>query len=97
MSGQTYDHVARKSLQKDLGINCRLEMIGKARVRDQWENEISATYIGYSDESMALNQEQIEEGKFLSIQEIKKLTKQKNATPHLAHSLKLYIQHKNAR
>ena len=62
MSGQTYDQVAKQSLLKDLEINCKLKMIGKARVHDQWENEISVTYIGYSDETMKLNSEQIEGG-----------------------------------
>ena len=92
ISGQTYNQTAKQSLQKDLGINCKLEMIGKARVHDQWENEISVTYIGYSDDTFNLNPKQIEDGKFLTVKEIKELTKQKNVTPHLAHSLELYLR-----
>lgn len=93
LSGQTYDPVAKQSLKKDLGINCKLVLIGKARVHDQYENEISATYVGYSDKTMKLNPQQIEGGKFLTIQEIKRLTKRKNVTPHLAHSLEMYLQY----
>lgn len=35
MSGQTYNQVARQSLKSDLGINCKLIFLGKARVHDQ--------------------------------------------------------------
>ncbi|MBW2991086.1 NUDIX domain-containing protein [Candidatus Woesearchaeota archaeon] len=92
-SSQTYDQVAQDALKNTLGIKCDLEMIGKARVHDEFENEISATYIGYSDKSMNFNPEQIKGGKFFTVSEIKELTKQKNVTPHLAHSLEIYLNH----
>lgn len=95
MQGQSYDLVVKESLKNTLGIVCRLVMIGKARVHDDFENEISATYVGYSDENMNFNPDQIEGGKFLSVEEIKRLIKQKNVTPHLAHSLEVYLDYKN--
>ncbi|OGM03166.1 hypothetical protein A3K72_00550 [Candidatus Woesearchaeota archaeon RBG_13_36_6] len=95
LSGQDYDQVAKQSLKDTLGIDCKLTFIGKARVHDKFENEISATYIGYSDEKMDFNPKQIEGGKFFSIQEIRELTKKKNVTPHLAHSLNIYLRHKD--
>jgi len=94
MAGQDYDETARSALRETLGIGCRLTMIGKARIKDKWENEISATYVGYSDAAMNFNPKQIECGKFLTVSEIKKLPKQKNVTPHRAHSLGVYLEYK---
>ncbi len=94
LSGQTYSKVALKALKETLGISCKLKMIGKARVHDKYENEISATYIGYSNKKLRFNKRQIEGGEFFTIKEIKKLTKQKNVTPHLKHSLKLYLKYR---
>ena len=94
LAGQSYDEVAKESLKNMLGIDCKLTFIGKARVHDKFENEISATYIGYSDEEMDFNPEQIEGGKFFSIKEIRELAKQKNVTPHLAHSLDVYLEYR---
>ncbi len=97
MVNESYDQVAHNSLKETLGISCDLKMIGKARVKDEFENEISATYIGYSNEKMDFNPEQIEGGKFFTIEEIEKLTQEKNVTPHLAHSLEVYrkqIEHR---
>ena len=74
MVGDTYEDVAQKSLKKDLGISCKLQMIGKARIHDSMENEISATFIGFCDKKMKLNPEQIQTGKFLAIDEIRTLT-----------------------
>lgn len=91
-SGQTYEQIAKESLKKHLGISCELIMIGKARVRDNFENEISATYIGYSDDPMNLNKDEIENGEFLTVEQIKRLLKQENVTPHLAHSLDIYLK-----
>lgn len=91
--GQTYDEVAYKSLSNTLGIKCGLKMIGKARVSDNYENEISALYIGNSDKGMKFNIDQVEGGNFLTIEEIKELIKQKNVTPHLSHSLNIYLDY----
>ncbi len=92
-SGQSYDEVAAEFLKKHLGISCELKMVGKARVKDSFENEISATYIGYSDEEMKFEKEEIEGGKFLTIDEIKELGKRKDSTPDLGHSLEVYLKH----
>ena len=95
--GETYDLTAHRALKNTLGVDCPLIFIGKARVQDKIENEISATYIGYigySKEKLRFNPQQIEGGKFLTIDQIKKLTRQKNVTPHLGHSLELYREYK---
>lgn len=91
-SDQNYDQVAEESLRTNLGINCHLEMIGKVRVHDKYENEISATYVGYSNEKIHILNSDIEDGRFFTIDEIKELTKKHNVTPHLIISLKLYLE-----
>jgi len=94
LSGQTCDQVAQESLLHNLGINCKLRSIGKIRVHDQYENEISETYIGFSDKPMSLNKKEIEDGKFLTVNNIKELIKQENVTPHLVKSLEIYLRNK---
>ncbi len=94
-TGETYDAVAKRALLSDLGIRCRLEKIGITRIKDDLENEISATYIGYSDDTkMKLNPLQMKDGKFLTVKEVMKLSTQRNVTPHFAHALDLYINFK---
>ncbi len=67
-------------------------MIGKIRVKDLLENEMSATYIGYSDEKMNLNKKKIKDGKLLTVEEIRELAKRDKVTPHLLLSLDLYLK-----
>src|SRR3989338_953362 len=93
LSGQKYDSVAADSLQKHLGLKCELINIGKVRVQDESENEISATYVGYSDDEMKINKDEIEGGVFLTAREIQKLIKTEKVTPHTMHSLDLYLDY----
>ena len=64
-------------------------MISKHRAEDEAENEITAVYVGEAEE-VNLNNEIFETGKFLTIAEIKKLARQKNATPYINVALKFY-------
>ena len=75
-----------------MGIDCDLKLIGKSRIKDEYENEISATFVGHTDKSMKLNQKEIEGGKFLTTKEIKELIESENTTPHLADALELYLE-----
>ncbi|MDO8626835.1 MAG: NUDIX domain-containing protein [Candidatus Diapherotrites archaeon] len=95
LSGQNYEDVAHESLENMLGIHCELELIGKDRVQDETENEIVELFIGNSDDNMSFNPRQVEDGKFLSVEEVEELTKQENATPHLAKALEIYLDYKN--
>lgn len=85
----------KRGLTNTLGIDCDLEYIGKSRIKDKSENEISATFIGYADEDMKFNPNEIEGGKFFTVDEVRELAKKENTTPHLAHALNLYLKHKN--
>ena len=97
LTGETYDAVAKKALLSYLGIRCDLENIGMTRIKDDFEHEISATYVGYSDDAMKLNPLQIKEGKFFTVKEAMKLSTQRNVTPHFTHALDLYINFRGSR
>lgn len=88
--GNDYDKTAQESVKGLLGIKCKLEMIGKLRVMDERENELSATYVGHSDK-VKINANEIEDGKFFTIEEIRHLLEKEKCTPHLLASLELYL------
>jgi len=88
--GNDYDKTAQESVKSLLGIKCRLEMIGKLRVMDEKENELSATYVGHSGK-VKVNANEIEDGKFFTAEEIRHLAETEKCTPHLLASLELYL------
>ncbi|HLD05640.1 MAG TPA: hypothetical protein VJG90_08020 [Candidatus Nanoarchaeia archaeon] len=93
-SEEEYDSTAREALGFLLGLHCPLENIGKIRVQDEVENEISAVYVGYSEELIQLNKEKLDDGQFFSLADLNELIKKERCTPHLALSLKQYLEHK---
>lgn len=91
--GKGYDETAKEAVKSLLDVKCKLEMIGKLRISDSMENEISATYIGMADK-IKTNKEEIEDGRFLTVDEIRNLLKTNKCTPHLLQSLELYLEKK---
>ncbi len=96
LPGQDYDAAAADALHKKLGLFCKLTEIGKIKVRGNSENEISETYVGHigSDSELKPNDPNWKEGRFLSVDEIKRLIIQKMTTPHLEMSLELYLRNR---
>ncbi len=94
LSGMDYDATAKESLKSSLGVNCKLEMIGKVRIKDDRENEVSATYVGYSNK-VKINEKEAEDGRFFTLEELKDLMQKEQCTPHLLQSLELYLQKKH--
>ena len=90
-SGKDADKSACESVKHNIGIDCELKMIGKVRVQDRFENEISSTYIGYADGPLRIKSGEIEEGRFMAVEEIRRLVDQEHVTPHLILSLDQYI------
>ena len=43
--GESYHETAKRGLVNTLGIDCDLKPIGKSRIKDESENEISATFL----------------------------------------------------
>lgn len=95
LPGEGYEETAKRGLTNTLGIDCELEFIGKSRIKDEFENEISATFVGYTDEDMKFNPDEIEGGRFLTVDEIRKLSETQNTTPHLMQALEHYLEHKD--
>ncbi|MEM2183393.1 MAG: NUDIX domain-containing protein [Candidatus Bathyarchaeia archaeon] len=71
--GESYEEAARRELMEELGINAQLKWIGKFRCFSNVEREISALYICYHNGPFNLNSEEISEGRFVSIAEIKRM------------------------
>ena len=94
MPEQDYAAAADDALHKKLGLTCKLTGIGKIRVKGNNENEISETYVGHidNDSDLKSNDPMWKGGKFLTVEEIKKLIAEKKTTPHLAQSLDLYLR-----
>lgn len=89
-SGQTYDQTAKKSLKDSMD----LKFLGKVRVHDEYENEISYTYtvtVNLSGNEH-IKSNPAEPGEFFTIDEIKKLSERSKMTPYVMQSIKLYLK-----
>lgn len=70
-------------------------MIGKDRIENNIENEISALFVGHYDGKLEFNFKQIEGGKFFSVEELKELVKKEKVTSHLVEAFKTYLSYLN--
>lgn len=91
-AGQSYDETTRESLKETLGLDCKLKFLGKVRVHDKYENEISWTYVGYVDDLDKIKANSEEPGRFFRTDEIKNLKKKYKITPYVFKSLDLYLK-----
>lgn len=87
--GETYDAAANRLCRSVFGIDCKLEAVGKIRVKDGNENEISTMYIGHSNQKFKVKPNQFDEGRFLTPKEAKQLAHNQKVTPYLLHSIAL--------
>ncbi|MCX8171803.1 MAG: NUDIX domain-containing protein [Candidatus Bathyarchaeota archaeon] len=71
--GESYEEAARRELMEELGINAQLKYIGKFKCFSKTEREFSALYLCHHNGPIKLNSEEISEGKFMSIEEIKRM------------------------
>jgi isopentenyldiphosphate isomerase len=88
--GKSYDETARNRCFTDLGIQCSLTMIGKIRVDDGIENELSATYIGKYDEQIRPDLTKADRIQYFSREELENLITIETCTPHLIQSYNLF-------
>ncbi|KYH42086.1 MAG: NUDIX hydrolase [Candidatus Bathyarchaeota archaeon B26-2] len=71
--GETYEEAARRELKEELGIEeVQLKMLCKFRCFSEIEREISALYICRYDGPVRFDREEIEEGAFLSVEEVER-------------------------
>lgn len=89
-SGQTYDQAAKKSLKDIMDLDDDLKFLGKVRVHDEYENEISYTYTVNLSGNEHIKSNPAEPGEFFTIDEIKKLSERSKMTPYVMQSIKLY-------
>jgi isopentenyl-diphosphate delta-isomerase len=70
--GEDYDTAAKRELEEELGINAPLQRLGKFKSSSEFEREISALYICRFNGPVKFNTQEITEGTFVSIDEIKR-------------------------
>jgi len=72
----SYEEAARRELREELGVNAQLKWVGKFKCFSEIEREISAIYLCRYNGPFKLDAEEISEGKFVSIEEIKRMLKE---------------------
>ena len=77
-----------------MGLDCDLKFLGKVRVEDKYENEISYTYVGEISKEQQIRENPEEPGKFFTKEEIKNLENTNKVTPYMFESLSLYLKQK---
>jgi isopentenyl-diphosphate delta-isomerase type 1 len=70
--GETYDSAAKRELKEELGIEAPLQKLGKFISSSEFEREISALYLCRFNGSVKFNPQEITEGAYMSIDEIKR-------------------------
>jgi len=91
LSGQTYEQVAKESLEKMYGLSLTLKFLGIVRVHDEYENEISYTYaVEITDEEIKPTNN--EYGEFFTANEIDNLAKTEKITPYVLEAIKLHFK-----
>ena len=87
LTGQLPEDVAKDSLFKNLGLNLKLKYVGEVRVHDEYENEISAVFIGKVDESTKVESKAGDLIKPFSEDQIRKMTETEKLTPYILKSV----------
>lgn len=70
--GEDYDEAARRELKEELGIDVPLQRLTKFKSSSTIESEISALYLCHFNSKVDFNKNEINEGCFESINEIKR-------------------------
>ena len=89
LPGETYGAAAKRLLKSVFGLDCELEAVGKIRVRDGIENEVSMMYVGHSDEQFKVKPDQFDDGRFLAPEDARRFASSQKVTPYLLHSIEL--------
>lgn len=91
LAGQAAEEVAKHSLVKNLGLKLKLEYFGKVRVQDEYENEISAVFIGKVDKNTIVKSKAGDLIKAFSENQIRNMAKTEKLTPYILKSIDLYL------
>jgi isopentenyl-diphosphate Delta-isomerase len=88
LPGQNFREAAKINLIKFFGLNLPLIRIGGEFIKDKFENEYTEDFICYSDNILFINKNEMQSGKFLSLEEIANI--KEKFTPHLKKSIDQY-------
>jgi 16S rRNA (adenine1518-N6/adenine1519-N6)-dimethyltransferase len=73
--GESYEETARREIMEEIGVEAPLKEICKFKSFSKEEREISVLYLCRYDGWIKLNAEEISDGKFLSIEEVREVLK----------------------
>jgi|SRR3989344_1433907 len=90
LSGQNYDQVAKDSLEDLYGLDLPIKFLGVVRIHDEYENEISHTYV-VEITDQEIKPSNGEDGEWFGEEEIRKLSKTEKITPYVFEAVKLYL------
>ncbi|MFH1770247.1 MAG: NUDIX domain-containing protein [archaeon] len=81
-TGETYEECAKRELGEELGIkDTELKFLFKFRYQNEIDNFFTKVYYCVYDGKITLQEEEVEEGRFMSIKELKKLMKKEKFCP----------------
>jgi len=96
---ETYEQSAQRELKEEIGIECELKFIGKiiekiAEPSGDIENEYVSIFVCHSDGPFNIQQEELSEIKFESIENIKKMLAKKpeQFTPGFVKEFEYYLK-----
>lgn len=73
--GEEYDEAARREMKEELGVTAPLHRLGKVKSFSREEREISMIYYCRYDGKMNLNREEVSDGLFMTLNDIRKSLK----------------------
>jgi len=92
---EDYDEAAKRELKEELGLEAPLRRLGKVKSFSEIEREISTLYFCRYDGPIKFNKKEINEGVFMSIEEIKQSlkTREKSFADGFKEAFKELLKH----
>jgi len=87
---------AKLELASSLGLHTAVELLGRKRLSDAYENEMIYIFQTASNSVNLISTQETYEGSFTSVEMIKKLIENEETTPHLALAYEAYQEWKNS-
>ena len=73
-AGETYEEAAKRELEEEIGINnMELKFLFKAKYKNEKQNAFVYSYRIIHDGPFTLKKDELQDGKFMSLNELKKL------------------------
>ena len=92
-AGESYEEAARRELKEELGIEgTKLEYLFDLKFRSQHNNNNRKVFRCVYDGRIKLQPEEVEEGKFVSLEEAKKMLEQGKLSPSAVAVFKEFLK-----